>query len=61
MKKEIKVTLGYKYRLYPTKDQMNILNHQMFVYNQAYNICLNLHRVGASTLRGETVRATSVA
>lgn len=44
MKRDIKVTLGYKYRLYPTKNQMNILNHQMFIYNQAYNICLNLHQ-----------------
>lgn len=42
MKKELTVNLGYKYKLYPTKDQMDILNHQMFVYNQAYNICLNL-------------------
>lgn len=40
----MKVTLGYRYRLYPTKDQMNILNHQMFIYNQAYNICLNLQQ-----------------
>lgn len=44
MKQDIKVTLGYKYRLYPTKEQMNILNHQMFIYNQAYNICLNLQQ-----------------
>ena len=36
------VNLGYKYRLYPTQEQKDILNHQMFVYNQAYNICLNL-------------------
>jgi putative transposase len=36
------VNLGYKYRLYPTQAQMNILNQQMFIYNQAYNICLNL-------------------
>jgi putative transposase len=36
------VNLGYKYRLYPTQEQMEILNHQMFVYNQVYNICLNL-------------------
>ena len=42
MKKVLKVNLGYKYRLYPTKDQMKILNHQMYIYNQAYNICLNL-------------------
>lgn len=40
----MEVTLGYKYRLYPTKDQMKILNHQMFIYNQAYNICLNLQQ-----------------
>lgn len=44
MKKDIKVTLGYKYRLYPTKDQINILNHHMFIYNQTYNICLNLQQ-----------------
>ncbi len=37
-----KVNLGYKYRLYPTREQKQLLNHQMFVYNQAYNICLNL-------------------
>jgi len=36
------VNLGYKYRIYPTDEQIEILNHQMFVYNQAYNICLNL-------------------
>ena len=37
-----KVNLGYKYRLYPTNEQKKVLDHQMFVYNQAYNICLNL-------------------
>jgi len=42
MKTEKTVNLGYKYRLYPTIDQEQILNHQMFIYNQAYNICLNL-------------------
>ena len=36
------VNLGYKYKLYPTQEQQQLLNHQMFVYNQAYNICLNL-------------------
>ncbi len=36
------INLGYKYRLYPSKDQIKILNHQMYIYNQAYNICLNL-------------------
>ena len=36
------VNLGYKYRLYPTIEQQIILNHQMFIYNQAYNICINL-------------------
>lgn len=34
--------LGFKYRIYPTDEQIEILNHYMFVYNQAYNICLNL-------------------
>ena len=42
MKEEKVVNLGYKYKLYLNKDQMNILNHQMYIYNQAYNICLNL-------------------
>ncbi|HHD80272.1 MAG TPA: hypothetical protein ENK99_01490, partial [Campylobacterales bacterium] len=37
-----RVNLGYKYRLYPTIEQQTLLNHQMFIYNQAYNICLNL-------------------
>jgi putative transposase len=37
-----KINLGYKYRLYPTEDEKKVLNHQMFIYNQAYNICLNL-------------------
>jgi len=36
------VNLGYKYRLYPSTEQQAILDHQMFIYNQAYNICLNL-------------------
>ncbi len=36
------VNLGYKYRLYPTDHQKQLLSHQMFVYNQSYNICLNL-------------------
>ena len=42
MKTEKAVNLGYKYKLYPTKTQQQILNHQMFIYNQTYNICLNL-------------------
>lgn len=42
LNKEKTVNLGYKYRLYPNKDQFKILNHQMYIYNQAYNICLNL-------------------
>ena len=42
MENEKIVNLGYKYRLYPNKDQIKILNHQMYIYNQAYNICLNL-------------------
>jgi putative transposase len=36
------VNLGYKYRLYPDNTQKQLLNHQMFVSNQAYNICVNL-------------------
>ena len=36
------VTLGFKYRLYPSEHQKEMLNHQMFISNQAYNICLNL-------------------
>jgi len=40
----ISVNLGYKYRLYPTKEQKKALDHQMFVSNQAYNICLNLFK-----------------
>jgi putative transposase len=36
------VTLGYKYRIYPNKEQKSLLEYQMFIYNQSYNICLNL-------------------
>jgi putative transposase len=36
------VTLGFKYRMYPSKTQKELLDHQMFISNQAYNICLNL-------------------
>ena len=36
------VNLGYKYRLYPDTEEQKLLNHQMFIYNQTYNICLNL-------------------
>lgn len=36
------VNLGYKYRIYPSPAETTILEHQMFVYNQTYNICLNL-------------------
>jgi transposase len=36
------VTLGFKYRMYPNDIQKEILNHQMFISNQAYNICVNL-------------------
>ncbi len=42
MKDKKVINLGYKYRLYPTKEQIDVLNHQMYIYNQAYNICLNL-------------------
>ncbi len=42
MENEKIINLGYKYRLYPTKEQIDVLNHQMYIYNQAYNICLNL-------------------
>lgn len=44
MGKDLKVTLGYKYRLYPTDEQKQLLDHQMFIYNQAYNICINFHQ-----------------
>lgn len=44
MGKEIQVTLGYKYRLYPTDEQKQLLDHQMFIYNQAYNICINIQQ-----------------
>ncbi|EJF06553.1 transposase [Thiovulum sp. ES] len=36
------VTLGFKYRIYPNEIQKELLNHQMFISNQAYNICVNL-------------------
>jgi putative transposase len=36
--------LGFKFKLLPTKEQAKALDHQMFVSNQAYNICLNLFK-----------------
>ncbi|WQX34849.1 transposase [Helicobacter pylori] len=38
----MKVNKGFKFRLYPTKEQQDKLQHSFFVYNQAYNIGLNL-------------------
>ncbi|RVZ21470.1 helix-turn-helix domain-containing protein, partial [Helicobacter pylori] len=38
----MKVNKGFKFRLYPTKEQQDKLQHCFFVYNQAYNIGLNL-------------------
>lgn len=35
--KELKIVKGFKYRIYPNKLQKDLLNHQMFVYNQAHN------------------------
>lgn len=32
---------GYKYQIYPTLDQRKILDHHIFISNQAYNVCLN--------------------
>ncbi len=37
----MKVNKGFKFRLYPTKEQQDKLQHCFFVYNQAYNIGLN--------------------
>lgn len=37
----MKVNKGFKFRLYPTKEQESKLQHCFFVYNQAYNIGLN--------------------
>ena len=38
----MQITKGFKYRLYLTKEQQKQLNHCCFIYNQAYNICLDL-------------------
>ncbi|RAX56559.1 transposase [Helicobacter monodelphidis] len=38
----MQITKGFKYRIYPNKEQQALINHQCFIYNQAYNICLNL-------------------
>ncbi|WQS15299.1 transposase [Helicobacter pylori] len=40
----MKVNKGFKFRLYPTKEQESKLQHCFFVYNQAYNIGLNLQQ-----------------
>ena len=38
----MQITKGFKYRLYLNKEQQKQLNHCCFIYNQAYNICLDL-------------------
>lgn len=38
----MEITKGFKYRIYPNIEQAKALDHQCFIYNQAYNICLNL-------------------
>ncbi len=43
----MKVNKGFKFRLYPTKEQQDKLQHCFFVYNQAYNIGLNLPKTNA--------------
>ncbi|WP_034555176.1 helix-turn-helix domain-containing protein [Helicobacter apodemus] len=40
----MQITKGFKYRIYPNKEQQALINHQCFIYNQAYNICLNLQK-----------------
>lgn len=40
----MKITKGFKYRLYPNKEQSLKLSYQCFIYNQVYNICLNLQQ-----------------
>jgi len=36
------MNLNYKYRIYPTKKQKNLLDQQFFVSNQAWNYSLNI-------------------
>ncbi|WP_108910766.1 helix-turn-helix domain-containing protein [Helicobacter apodemus] len=31
----MQITKGFKYRIYPTKEQAQALDHQCFIYNQA--------------------------
>lgn len=40
----MQITKGFKYQIYPNLEQQKLLNHQCFIYNQAYNICLNLQQ-----------------
>ncbi|EPO3815538.1 RNA-guided endonuclease InsQ/TnpB family protein [Campylobacter coli] len=40
----MQITKGFKYRIYPNKEQQALINHQCFIYNQAYNICLNIQK-----------------
>lgn len=40
----MQITKGFKYRIYPNLEQQKLLNHQFFIYNQAYNIILDLQK-----------------
>ncbi|ENY1914090.1 RNA-guided endonuclease InsQ/TnpB family protein [Campylobacter coli] len=40
----MQITKGFKYRIYPNLEQQKLLNHQFFIYNQTYNIILDLQK-----------------
>ena len=40
----MKIDCGYKYRIYPTEEQVKLLDHYFFVSNQAYNVCLDYQK-----------------
>ena len=44
MNKDLIITKGFKYTIYPDKKQQEIFDHHFFIYNQAYNITLDLQR-----------------
>lgn len=41
---DILITKGFKYQIYPNLEQQHLLDHQFFIYNQAYNIVLDLQK-----------------
>ena len=56
----MKVNCGYKYRIYPTKEQEKLLNHYFFVSNQAYPKAIEIDAVVKNALNNRGISYKTV-